>query len=312
MKRNFTPGNGLFHKCRNAAFTAALLMFGSVTQLCHGATTGSPIGTWDFVMNGAENGVAFITFSSDYTFTGVQIIAPRKPTVLTSTPAEVTIGRYTGEPVGRTAETNAVVEPPSTNSTGSSKNVLYGFYAFEPPGSPLGGRWTYDAAGRVIGSWGEIGQRFDGAVTNTVTNSVSFAALVVPGKRMTMTGSSGVGTVTFQGVPFTPVPDISGGWYGQTTREGQKFYEFIDISVRTAGPFPSFTVTGDGPTYAFNGIALVSSQKRIAFHTTWTTPTNTTIARAVAGQFKPNASKGTMKGSEDPAMSVTLKIARRL
>jgi len=263
------------------------LVCGSIDTTSHAAPFDSPVGTWDFVISGAESGVAFITFNGDNTFDGVEIIAPKSK------------GGTSDD--GRTVGDDGRIDPP-VSGTNTAGNVLYGTY-------DISGEWAFDISGKVIGFFPEISSVFTGSETNTVTNSVSFVASVVPGRRMTLKGSSGIGKVQFRGVPFTGVPDISGPWSGQMEKGNQTFTELFDISF--AGPF-HFDVIGDGPTYSFDGLALVSSQGAIAMHTSYDTGSNSFLARVVAGKFNFKAFKASLRGTEGDgatAQKVSVLIA---
>ena len=37
----------------------------------------SPVGTWDCVVSGSENGIAYLTFNADYTFNGYEVLTPK-------------------------------------------------------------------------------------------------------------------------------------------------------------------------------------------------------------------------------------------
>jgi len=268
------------------ALTASLLVAGSGAAV---AQYVSPVGTWDVVISGRAKGVAFLTFNSDYTISGIEMIAPAGKVDDTSS-SDL---RYPGGEPGRHPDPN-----PDSPSTVSSTNVLYGTYDID-------GRWTYDANGKIVGFFPEIGSRGSGTNSAGVTNSVNFTAKVTPGKRISLVGSSGIGKVNYRGIPFTSVPDFSGSWLGQTKRGSQTFYELFDAS---AYDLFSFDIFGTGPTYEFEGVALVSAQKRIGMHTAWTT--SDPVVRVVVGSYNPAKSRGDMKGIEDPKLKVRLRISR--
>lgn len=268
-----------------SGLAAGLCLAAASTALAQFA---SPVGTWDFVINGKANGVAFITFESDYSLSGIEIIAPKGQ----SSPDPVSGSRYIVEP-GRYPDTST-----STNNL-SSTNVLYGTYT-------LKGWWTFDSTGKIVGNFPEIGYRSDGTTVSGVTNSVQFTAKVKPGKKLTLLGSSGIGKVNYLGVPLTSSTDLSGSWVGETKRGGQNFYESMDVFPYDAF---SFAVLGTGATYDFAGRALVSQQKKLALHTYWTTSTES-VVRVVVGSYNSGKSIGSLKGIEDPNFSVKLKMSR--
>jgi len=131
---------------------AAALLLGTAVQTSR-AGSASPSGpdpegsfTWDLISSGSgQRGMAFITFSSDGTFRGYQLLA--------ATPANtnsIAIGRDGGS-IGRggsgSGGTNAIV-----------KNLLFGF-------GPIDGFWTRNSKGKIVGLFSEALN-----VTSIVTN----------------------------------------------------------------------------------------------------------------------------------------------
>src|ERR1043166_6504892 len=55
-----------------AALSAALLLLGGTAPMARAQTF--PIGTWDLVISGSQRGVAQLTFASDNTITGTEIM----------------------------------------------------------------------------------------------------------------------------------------------------------------------------------------------------------------------------------------------
>src|SRR5437588_2390492 len=99
----------------------------------------TPVGTWDFVMSGNRVGVAYITFFDDSTFSGYEIIVPKR-----SNPDQLTEARNfetetrSGIPTGGTG-----------GSTGSSSTAATNIFGLEHVSGP----WGFDVKGRVIGSF---------------------------------------------------------------------------------------------------------------------------------------------------------------
>ena len=82
---------------RSAVALAALLALGGLPAAA--AQNASPVGpTWDCLLSGSrQQGIAFLTFSNDFTFTGYQLLVGKQ-----STPAVATAnGRNPGGDAGR-------------------------------------------------------------------------------------------------------------------------------------------------------------------------------------------------------------------
>src|ERR1039457_4917495 len=135
MKTNFASEN-IFR----STLLAALLGVGA--YLCQAAPKPppSPAGTngfftWDCLSSGGgQPGIAFLTFSNDYTFTGDLIVAGTPATPNTDPRNSGSTGRG-----GSTSSTNAVA--PTLD--------LFGYWGVEGP-------WGYDIKGRVIGTFIQI------------------------------------------------------------------------------------------------------------------------------------------------------------
>ena len=239
---------------------AALLLCGftaSVATNAQAQTLTPPTGTvWDCVLSGSgQKGIAFITFASDQSFSGYQILSatPKSKASLDA--------RNPGGDIGRDVEIE--------DSKGRTN--LFGFDQVQGP-------WAYDAQGKVIGNWSMVSGN-DSNSTNSVTNSVSFVAKVVPGIRLTLVASTSNGKVTYKGVPYTgTMPSLSGSWYGTKQVKQQSFTEFYTfVSMADFNPFEAgypdlsgypgiyYTFDGTGPGYDVVGFSMVSSQKKIAF-----------------------------------------------
>src|SRR5687767_13408073 len=119
------------------SLTASLLLAGAGSAL---AQYVSPVGTWDVVISGKANGVATLTFTEDYQLCGVEIIT-QPGGGSSDVPSDL---RFPGSEPGRYPTQNS-----GTNNLNPG-NVLYGLYRVQ-------GWWSFDSAGKVIGSFPEIG-----------------------------------------------------------------------------------------------------------------------------------------------------------
>ena len=146
---------------RAAAFSAACLLLGSIAPIAQ-AQPASPVQVWDIVVSGTQRGLAQITFSSDFTLSGVEIITGTIHDSSTDT-----------NPRGPFFSGSRLPFPENTNST-----PVTNFYGR----AYLSGRWTYDSAGRTIGVMSESGG------PDSLTNGISFKAVVRPDVRINIEG----------------------------------------------------------------------------------------------------------------------------
>ena len=80
MKTNFATPTGFLRSSQRAAVAAALLLFGTLAASSQAATLNFPNGTWDCLLSGGgQQGIAFITFSNDFTLNGLEILVPKPP-----------------------------------------------------------------------------------------------------------------------------------------------------------------------------------------------------------------------------------------
>jgi hypothetical protein len=100
---------------------------------------------------------------------------------------------------------------------------------------------------------------------------VSFVGTVVPGKRLTMVGSTIYGKFNFRGVPLVPLttaaPLDSYFWFGSKTQDRVQFGESFRMSASSVIQ-NLYYLTGAGPSYTYNpetAFCLVSSQRKIGF-----------------------------------------------
>jgi hypothetical protein len=110
------------------------------------------------------------------------------------------------------------------------------------------------------------------------TNVVSFSGTSTLAKRLTLLCNTTFGKVTYTGVGAKPGADVSGNWIGNKKENGLPQNEFFSLaSFSTGNPFASdfpdianfpnmyFTTNGVGAGYVFNGVAMVSHQKKMGF-----------------------------------------------
>ncbi len=247
MKTSNSETSYLRRQLGRAVSASALLLLGFAAS--GQVVPKSPVGTWNCVMSGAREGLAIITIFEDGNFTADEILVPKKPRISTAG----------SDPRGSTGRTPDVT---STNSVLPSVTDIYGA---EHPN----GRWGFDSRGRVMGYFYEITRpeyatNSDDVVTATaVTNAISFVGSVVPGRRLTLLASTPSGKVNLRGVPDMPVADASGSWSGEK-RAGQLRYNEFFTLTRVSPDANVYMVQGDGPGYAYSGIAMTCPQKKLA------------------------------------------------
>lgn len=252
-----------------ATLSAVALLGGGLLPLAQAQT--SPVGSWDLVLSGAQLGLAQITFAGDFSLSGTEIITSR----ITSRPS-VTID------VGRGGDSQRGDVDITTTNTPTTTTIT-NFYGR----AQLTGNWTYDAAGHVIGVMTESG----GA--NSITNGVSFRAVVRAGSRITMVGSRRGRTIHYKGVPLTTLADFSANFYDSGHHKGGSFVELFTLTPDSDPN--SYDVVGVGPAYAFTGSAMVSAQKRFAFVTLSDQTTNG-VLRSVTGPMSLTTGRATLSG----------------
>ncbi|MGN6555030.1 MAG: hypothetical protein ACTHLW_15085 [Verrucomicrobiota bacterium] len=265
--------SGLMAGLRRPLLAAALL--GSI--LTSNAQFNSPEGSWDFVISGGgQQGIAFITFSSDYTFSGHEILV---------TKANNTSTNVTGRGSVNTER------DPASESAGSTN--LFGY-------SPISGQWFYDAKGHTIGNFAiAVAQ----SSTSNALSGISFTGKVVPGKRFTLLASSPEGKLTYKGVPQQPLSSLSGYWNGYKTQSAQSFIEFFSLSPY-GDVVNMYSMDGVGPGYTYaSAICMASVQKKIGFAMLQIPDDSTNgLLRASFGSFvnKPGKVRGKTKGIIEP------------
>jgi hypothetical protein len=313
MKKTFAIASALTRSIRPALAAAALLC-ATAAQ----AQFNSPVGTWDFIITGAERGVAYITFEDDFTLSGYEVVtpaAPKSPKVNESR-GDDSIGRYIT----------------SSGSSGTvTKTNLVGF-------GHITGFWTFDTKGRVVGIYTEGNDNIESCTTNevvvtsfetnvidgitfinisqatnfvttcttnAVTNGISFSAVVRPGTRMVIKTMSPVGRYTLKGVPAQEVPDFSGFHMANAKSRGLRYTELF--LAEPSFEFPNaFLLAGAGPGYEFWGVGVLSSQRHLALVSNG----GAAGLNAVTGPYNFRRETGTLKGSDMDGNRITYRVAR--
>jgi len=290
---------------RLLTLAAAGILITATAPFGHAAPQ-SPVGDWDFVLGGKQRGVAFISFNSDSTITGGEIIVPVKP----RTPRTPT-----ADPRNPEGLTTRPTDTPTTTSTAGSSATNSNFIG----ASVIGGFWTFDSNGRVIGNLSQVYQDLASTTTvttngtNTVivvvlkTNGVAFRGVVTPGVRMTFNAYTRFGTVTYKGVPKVDLADLDGDYTAETKRDGLLAFEFFTLA-QDPSTFNAYNITGGlGGSYNFNGLALISRQKQMALYTI--TDEATPRFSTYVGSFDSTTRRGTLKGANNnPSYGMTYKV----
>jgi len=314
--KTFNFGAVFLRPIRSLGMCLCVLFVNLLAPTSPAAEPVSPVGTtWDCIMSGPREGIAYLEFFDDFTFVAYEFLVPK-----------ASAGNTSG--VGGSRNYGG---SPRDNGGGGSTNVsahqIFG-------GNVQTGPWNYDNKGRVIGFFteiantcttntpvaiatndvcvgentftltnlvGEIVCYTNGRVcTPTLTNAVVFTARVVEGRRLTFVLTTPSGKVTYRGVPAIELPDVSGNWYATKKQGGHSYTEFFTLENQFLPEIPNlYNVVGAGPGYSYSGIATISSQKKVAF---WThNDGQTEVIRALFGSF--NARKVSLKahGWDQPA-----------
>lgn len=122
-----------------------------------------------------------------------------------------------------------------------------------------------------------VNTNFNLVPVGTSTNAVDFVGTVVPGKRLTLTGSSLLGRVLFHGVPLVPLVNVTdlataNPWVGQKLQDGITYRDFFTMAPLLSNTnslfiLPNaFALSGENALYTYEGgLCLISSQKKIGF-----------------------------------------------
>jgi hypothetical protein len=217
----------------------------------------SPVGIqWDCVMSGAREGVALLEFSGDPlvagdgTFTILEFLVP-KP--VNSADSEST-DRGVNARGGGSTSTNTVA---GTNLFGAGVSD---------------GQWTYNSSGKIVGFFAESGE--------SLIHPVSFTGKVSHNK-LSLVATTPFGRVIYRGLPPSKdLPDVSGSWFGTKKDSGQLYNEIFSLTLASNNVY---TVTGSGPGYTYDGLFMLTRQKKMGF-VSQNTGTNEPL-RAVTGPF---------------------------
>ena len=280
----------------------------------------SPVGTWDFSINGKQIGLALLTFDNDFTFHGVQYLRPGPVKKTSTTPDR----RFPAGPPTRLGDVAAaaISTPPATNFVGSTL---------------MNGIWTYDEAGKIIGLLDQIVeslQLVEVSLTNTVattnivgglpvvttqdlvttsnvlqlvrtTNSVSLRASVVPNKKLTLVSYTPQGRLTYSGLPYIALPDISGDYFAIGRRGGLPFVEFLTLTPSAEIP-GEYVVKGTGPGYGFDGLAFPSRRNQIAIYLQSDRVPHTITLHS--GAFNTMTRKGSLSGRDTAGLGYSYRL----
>jgi hypothetical protein len=297
-----------------AAFAVAGLLLGS--SATRAQTPPSPVGDWDLVYSGSQKGLALLTFNSDNTLSGYEIVRPTPRKGSTSTDVDP---RHPGGESGRTVVT-------TTTSSSSSKVVtnLLG-------SAPINGSWFYqqlpaagDSSAKIIGLLNQLSQTVEpvetymtnqlGEVVTNVTlvvtsetNAISFRAVVVPGSRITVYTYGPDGNNILRGKPVdTAQLNQSGDFYAIGKRDTLNFVEFLTLQQDSGLP-TRYDIGGIGPGYSFTGRALVSRSKQIAVVTL--SLDGSSVLSVYTGSFNLVSHKGKLGGLDSSSRKLTYNLS---
>jgi len=257
------------------AVSAAVLLWGASASAL---AQNSPVGSWDLVLSGHEQGLAQITFNADFTLDGFEIMTtiPRN--------SKVNLRGSSGR------------VPITTNTIIIVSNII--------ARATLNGFWAFDSRGNVIGLINEVAP--------PLAFSVSFRAVVRPGVRISMGGTRAGGRVSYRGVPLNALVDMSGNFYDSGRRAGVAFNEVFTLTP-TLGAAPNdYTVAGSGPGYSFAGRMLVSGLRKAAMFVNSDETVDGTL-NVVSGPFSFTTGRGTLTGTSsnpDPSKDFLNLIKR--
>lgn len=239
----------------------------------------SPVGSWDVVLRGDQKGVAQLTFNPDYTITGTEVI--------TIKPAPASDDDNPRGTVNGGIRVNGT--PTSTNSVATTN-----FFG----ASPITGIWQTNLSGLIIGILSEG--------DSSGTNGISFRGKR-SGSRLNLVGHHEKRTINYRGVPLTTLADISGNFYATGKKEGESYIELFNLTADDDTP-NRYIVTGQGPSYDFVGIALLSGQNQLAIASLQSIGTNGVLS-AVSGGYNFSKRRGSLTGVDENHDRVTAKIS---
>ena len=333
MITRFSNASRLPGRLRSPLTLGTLLLLSAVAS--GQAQSNSPVGTvWDCVISGKRNGIAYLTFSTDGggTLSGYEILVPTRPISARTVLVTDSLGSngLGVRPAPASGTTNIYGFFPVNGSWGfDSKGRLIGFFVevagmgacttnttpistneFEWPTPILQTNAFTDtwcvtapiATNMLTGTFTNQTICYTNQLDcpNTFTNTVNFTGKVVPGKRLTLTGKTSLGTVTVRGVPSAKLNDLSGAWYGVKKQNQTTSFEFLDLTNSLIGP-NTYLVSGTGADYSYLGVAGLSSQKKIACALTVLNLDGTyQSTRAVIGPFNSKKLTANTAGVDAP------------
>lgn len=259
------------------AACAALFLVAAASNL---RAQTSPEGPWDLVLSGSQKGVVQITFNADHTLDGTEVIT-----------AKAKANSDDDNPRG-TLDGGLRVDGSESNTNSATNVYFYGT-------SPLAGFWSMDPSGIIIGILHEGDE--------SMTNGISFRGKR-RGNRLNLKGHHQGRTLHYRGVPLVTQSDISGNFYTQGRKDGEPYLEFLNLAP-DATP-NQYIVTGQGPAYTFDGVALLSGQKYLAIAAIQSVGTNGVLS-AVSGSFNINKGRGSLSGVSELNRRVTAKIYKQ-
>lgn len=259
------------------------IIFAAVACTLWGATTAGlmaqtpPVGTWDCLVSGGSQGIAYINFSASNSLTGYVLLSKVPKAAPAIDPRN---GGVVPDRGGSSSPTNS--------ATGSTN--WFGILLVK-------GQWLSLGSGKLLGVLTESGfqltsvtnetftsvntdsfiTNLDGSVTfsntvftttntaivnstNYITNAFSFTAKT-SAKKITIKTTGVLGDRILTGKPATEVTDLSGSYYAMGTSDGLPFVEFLTITPSLG--YNAFDVAGTGAGYTFTGALVESSQKRV-------------------------------------------------
>jgi hypothetical protein len=297
--------------------------------------TQPPVGTWDCVVSGSEQGVAHLFFNADGTLAGRVILT------------------FSGK----------------TTGTFTNKGITYTNFV---GGARLDGRWSYatpTSTNRIVGFINGVSGL--AGTTTSVTNGLSFSG-TARGTRLTLMASGYSGPVTFRGIPLETTNALTGTSYANGSKQGTPapFTEVFDLtpapeldlittSLRTTidcsstnvtletdhfsttnldsiinitnyftyvivtqqvcfvtntvtttlfNQFPAnyYAVVGGGPAYEYTGRILVSRQNYAAFYQA--RGVNDEFITVYAGPFNPSTGRGSLLGTDGVSRNIKYAI----
>jgi len=252
------------HRFSPSAVCYRLIAIGSSALVFASAAVraqNTPVGSWDCVMSGARQGLAYINFSDDFTFTAVEVFVPPNPgsksqslvNSIVPFPPDTSSGSQVS-----TIPTSAGAQAFLVQKVGAGQTVatnLYGDFqvGILTPPTP----WGFDSQGRVIGFFTEllrpvktvtcttnttviqISQITTNSVTNTdgtitvyTTNITSYATNVLGVTCLTNFSTMGTNTVNFSGkvVPGKRLTLAGETPFGKFTIQGVPAVPLADLS----------------------------------------------------------------------------------